>query len=46
MKRPKEFPLEEQVELPPSRVEEARRIVEEYMKDLREMIRKLRQRLN
>lgn len=30
----------------PTRMEEARRIIEEYAHDLREIIRKLRQRMN
>lgn len=30
----------------PSRLEEARRVIEEYADDLREIIKKLRQRLN
>jgi hypothetical protein len=30
----------------PSRLEEARRLIEEYAGDLREIIKKLRQRLN
>jgi hypothetical protein len=30
----------------PSRLEEARRMIEEYVNDLREIIKKLRQRLN
>jgi hypothetical protein len=30
----------------PSRLEEARRIIEEYAADLREIIKKLRRRLN
>ena len=30
----------------PTRMEEARRIIEEYADDLREIIRKLRQRMN
>jgi hypothetical protein len=30
----------------PTRLEEARRIIEEYANDLREMIRKLRKKLN
>ncbi|UPJ46169.1 hypothetical protein IVB40_35010 [Bradyrhizobium sp. 40] len=30
----------------PTRTEEARRIIEEYADDLREIIRKLRQRMN
>jgi hypothetical protein len=30
----------------PSRVEEARRVIEEYANDLREIIRKLRQKLH
>jgi hypothetical protein len=31
---------------PPSRLEEARRIIAEYAADLREIIKKLRRRLN
>jgi signal recognition particle subunit SEC65 len=30
----------------PSRLEEARRVIEEYVNDLREIIKKLRRRLN
>jgi hypothetical protein len=30
----------------PSRSDEARRVIEEYLNDLREIIRKLRRRLN
>ncbi|MET4827822.1 hypothetical protein ABH972_005411 [Bradyrhizobium ottawaense] len=30
----------------PSRLEEARRVIEEYAEDLREIIKKLRQRLH
>jgi signal recognition particle subunit SEC65 len=30
----------------PSRLEEARRVIEEYANDLREIIKKLRRRLN
>jgi hypothetical protein len=30
----------------PSRLEEARRVIEEYAEDLREILRKLRQRLH
>lgn len=39
--RPDELPAPE-----PSRLDEARRIVEEYAKDLREIIQKLRRKLN
>ncbi|MEH2485402.1 acyl-CoA thioesterase [Bradyrhizobium sp. AZCC 2230] len=37
---------EEAPEPKPSRVEEARRIIEEYADDLREIIRKLRRKLS
>ncbi|MEY9124843.1 hypothetical protein [Bradyrhizobium yuanmingense] len=33
-------------EAPPSRLDEARRIIEEYAADLREVIRKLRSKMN
>ena len=33
-------------ETKPSRLEEARHIIEEYVADLREIIRKLRQKMN
>lgn len=33
-------------ETKPSRLEEARRIIEEYANDLREIIRKLRRKMN
>jgi hypothetical protein len=47
MKPPPEPPPEKARPLPkPSRLEAARRIIEEYAKDLQEIIRKLRRRLN
>jgi signal recognition particle subunit SEC65 len=36
----------EKKEPSPSRLEEARRIIEEYANDLREIIRKLRRKMN
>ncbi|MCK1281330.1 hypothetical protein IVB46_39540 [Bradyrhizobium sp. 61] len=39
--RPDELPAPK-----PSRLDEARRVVEEYAKDLREIIQKLRRKLN
>jgi hypothetical protein len=44
MTKPKE--QSEAKERKPSRLEEARRIIEEYANDLREIIRKLRRKMN
>jgi hypothetical protein len=48
MKPPPEGPRfgEDEPSSKPTRLEEARRIIEEYANDLREMIRKLRKKLN
>jgi hypothetical protein len=47
MKPPEEpRPGKDEPPLKSSRLEEARRIIEEYAKDLREIIKKLRRRLN
>jgi hypothetical protein len=48
MKRPTEEPRpgEDAPEPKPSRLEEALRVIEEYADDLREMLKKLRRRLN
>jgi len=45
---PPQEPLPGKDEAPPklSRLEEARRVIEEYAADLREIIKKLRRRLN
>jgi hypothetical protein len=46
--KPSEEPRPGKVERPPklSRTEEARRIVQEYVDNLREIVKKLRRRLN
>jgi hypothetical protein len=46
--KPPEEPRPDKDEPPPelSRSEEARRIIQEYVNDLREIIKKLRRRLN
>lgn len=44
--KPPEQPKENERPSKPSRVEEARQIIEEYVADLREIIKKLRRRQN
>ncbi|MCP3402028.1 MULTISPECIES: hypothetical protein [unclassified Bradyrhizobium] len=46
MKPPPEEPRPEDSPSEPTRVEQARRIIEEYANDLREIIEKLRQKMN
>jgi hypothetical protein len=47
MNKPDEQAFGKEAQEPkPSRLEEARRLIEEYAGDLREIIKKLRQRLN
>jgi hypothetical protein len=46
MNKPDEAAGKEAQERKPSRLEEARRIIEQYADDLREIIKKLRRRLN
>jgi hypothetical protein len=47
MNKPDEQASGEEAQAPkPSRLEEARRIIEQYAGDLREIIKKLRRRLN
>ncbi|MCP3459742.1 hypothetical protein [Bradyrhizobium sp. CCGUVB23] len=44
--KPPEEPRQNKETTKPSRLEEARRIIEEYANDLREIIKKLRRHLN
>ena len=46
MMPPKEQPVGNQPSPEESRLEETRRLIEEYANDLREIIKKLRRRLN
>jgi hypothetical protein len=46
VKKPREEPDPEGPASKPTRLDEARRVIEEYANDLREIIRRIRQRLH